>query len=193
MKWRTEPLSEPLRVGLDLEAVPRISWDKPPWWKFILCAGWGTGPEDTHYVEVYDRRPGRFIKRDLFELGAALSEKDIVIVGHNAYRYDVPAVNGLLIEHRLPMLPKLRVQDTLNDLKSGRTYRNSLRAQCKLYGVNLKTGSPDWDLILQGDKASWEEMREYNLNDVVSTLALERGLAAAGLPCPIRTWKPRGR
>jgi hypothetical protein len=185
------PPPEPGRkVGLDLECVPMVSWMAPPTHKFVVCVGWGT-EKSLRYIEAVDRRPGIFEGRELMLLWLDLAAKDTVVVGHNAIKFDLPLINGLMIHHGLDPLPDLRVIDTMNTLKTGQAYRNTLKAQCARYGVNMKDSAPDWDLILQGNKAAWEDMAKYNLNDVVSTLQLERALAAADIPSPVKVWSAR--
>jgi DNA polymerase III epsilon subunit-like protein len=140
-----------------------------------------------------DRRPGRFKTLDLEMVLITLREPGLIVVGHNIARYDLGFLNGILVDHGLGPLPELQTQDTMNTLKTGRAYRNSLRAQCERYGVQLKQGAPDWDKILQGDEAEWDLLKSYNTNDVVCALQLERKLDEAGIPCPVRTWRPRSR
>ena len=179
-----------VRVGLDAETLPYVSWDKPPVHKHAICFAWGT-EDNIEYIESRDQRPGRFKNTDLIRLRSAIAEPTTVVVGHNALRYDLPLLNGVLLANDIPPLPEVRCQDTLNTVKNGYAYRNSLRAQCKRYGVALKEDSPDWDEILLGNKLEWAKMRAYNMADVVSTLQLERALADAGVPVPIQVWKPR--
>jgi len=178
------------RIGLDMEALPFVSWNGPPTHRHAIAIAWGT-EKDVRYIESIDRRPGRFTKPQLAKVRMDLSQPDVVVVGHNALRYDLPLLNGLLISHGLEPLPTLRCQDTMNTLKTGTAYRNTLKAQCERYGVNLKQGGPDWDRVLQGYPDEWALMRAYNCNDVVSTLQLEVALREAGIPCPIKTWKSR--
>jgi hypothetical protein len=181
-----------IKIGLDLEAVPQVNWYGPPIHKHGISIAWGMQGEDMlAYTAALDRRPGRFNVLHLKLLRTALSAKDVVVVGHNVYRYDLPFLNGIMIQHDLGPLPQLSCQDTMNTLKTGQAYRNSLRAQCERYGVQLKEGGPDWDKILMGDKDEWEVLKRYNMNDVVCALQLERKLDAAGLRCPIKEWKPR--
>ena len=196
MKVRFTGEPKPLRrIGLDAEALPAVSWNAPPIYRHALCFGWGEldeqGVGHISYVETKNRRPGRFKLKDLKALREAVVQPDVVIVGHNAARYDLPLLNGVLLAHGLDPLPEVRCIDTMNDLKTGLAYKNTLSAQCKRYDVTLKTGGPDWDLVMFGDKAEWLRMQDYNVNDVVCTLQLERALAAAGLPCPVRVWRPR--
>jgi hypothetical protein len=165
-----------------------VSWGQPPIHRHVVCVGYGT-LDDPHYIETVDRRPGRFQARQLRRMRGYLLQPGTVVVGHNAFRYDMPTLNGVLIAHGVEPLPSMSVQDTMGNHKNGHAYRNSLKAQCRSYGVSLKTGGPDWDRVMMGDRAEWALMREYNLNDVVCTLELERALTAAGLAPPIKTWR----
>ena len=169
-----------------------MNWNGPPIWRHVLCVGWGE-LGSIRYIEARSMRPGRFHDEDLLRVHADLSSGDAIVVGHNVASMDLPILNGLFVVHGLPMLPDVRFQDTMNTVKTGYTYRNTLRAQCERYGITLKTGSPDWDRVLQGFREEWELMETYNMNDVVCTLELERALADAGLPCPIGIWTPRKR
>jgi hypothetical protein len=178
------------RIGLDAEALPMVSWNDRPYHRHVISFAWGAG-DDVNYIETLDRRPGRFNLDDLERLRADVTAPDVVVVGHNAFKYDLPTLNGVLIGHGFDPLPAIRCQDTMNDLKTGGTYKNSLSAQCRRYGVQLKQGGPDWDGVMCGDASEWATMRAYNVNDVVCTLELERALAGAGLPCPVKTWRPR--
>jgi hypothetical protein len=177
------------RVGLDIEALPMVSWHAPPIHRHVVCFGYGP-IDDVRYIETVGRRPGRFRLNHLREMREYLVHPDTVVVGHNAYRFDLPAVNGVLIAHGLDPLPAMKCQDTMGVLKTGYAFRNTLKAQCKKYGVALKGGSPDWDLVMMGDAAEWDKMRAYNIGDVVCTLELERALTAAGLAPPVRIWRP---
>lgn len=171
------------KVGLDVESLWWEDKGSCPWLRLILCVSWGTGPKDmrTIVAEV----PGVFAEEDLEELYEVVTEPGVVIVGHNVRRYDLDVVQGLLGRR----LPAIRHQDTMNDIKMGRVERNTLRARCEKYGINLKSESPDWRKIIQMDEAEWERMVEYCENDVVCALELERALAEDGIPVPMKLWK----
>lgn len=177
------------RIGLDAEALPMVSWHVPPTHRHALCFAYGD-ESDVQYIETRNRRPGRFAVRDLKALRAVIASDDTIVVGHNAARYDLPLLNGVLIAHDIEPLPIVRVQDTMGEHRTGYAFRNTLSAQCRRYGVQLKSGGPDWDRVMMGDRAEWLKMRAYNVNDVVCALQLERALSNAGLPCAIRTWRP---
>lgn len=177
------------RIGFDVEALPKVNWYGAPIHRSVVCLGWGTA-DDPRYAPAKDRRPGPFSLRNLEHIRSEFMAPDIIVVGHNLLRYDLPVLNGVLLGHGLEPLGSLHVQDTMGNLKTGLAIKNSLKAQCERYGIQLKTGAPDWDKIAAGDKVEWEKMREYNLNDVICALQLERALAADGKPVPVKLWKP---
>lgn len=155
-----------------------------------LCFGYGDESK-LHYLAAVDMTPGIFDDNDLFRLQLAVSAKDAVVVAHNA-RYDLDLLNGVCLDHGLDPLPSgIQYIDTMNTLKTGMAYRRKLQDLCKKYGVQLKSGSPDWRLVMQRDIREWDVMREYNLNDVVCTLQLERVYRQKQIPAPIKIWKNR--
>lgn len=177
------------KLGLDAEALSGPEWSEPHS-KIALCFGYGTESK-LNYLAAVDMTPGIFDDNDLFRLQLALSDKDVVVVAHNA-NYDLDLLNGVCLDHGLDPLPSgIRYIDTMNTLKTGMAYRRKLADLCKKYSIQLKGGSPDWRLIMQRDAREWEAMREYNLNDVTCTLQLERVYRQRGIPCPIKTWKNR--
>lgn len=170
------------RVGLDAEA---LWWDDSgslPWTKLALCFSYGV---EGDVRTVVARKPGMFSARQLDELVGVVSAPDVVVVGHNVRRYDLDLLQGV-VRRRLPSIQTI---DTMNDIKFGRAYRNTLKAQCAHYGIQLKMDSPSWLRIIQGDRAEWDKMVTYCENDVECALALERALAAAGVPAPMREWR----
>ena len=185
----TPVLPRDKKIGLDAEAL---------WWPYeggslpgaqlALCFSYGDETNLHYTVALY---PGVFTRESLQRLSKVLSQPDIVVVGHNALKFDLPLLNGTLLYNGLSPLPAIRCQDTLNTLKMGRAYSNSLKAQCKRYGIQLKEDHPDWRKILECEHSEWNRMVEYCKNDVVCALQLERALAKRGIPCPIRTWEPR--
>ncbi len=178
-----------VRIGLDAEALSGPEWIDTHGFQTRLAVCFGFGPaNNVQYIEAVDMTPGVFHRADLEFLVDDI--EGCIIVAHNA-RYDLDLLNGVLLDHKLPMLPELRYLDTMNTLKNGKAFRNTLSARCAAYGVTLKTGSPDWRAVLQRKPEAWAEMEEYNKNDVVCTLELADAYAASGLPCPIKTWRPR--
>lgn len=173
---------EYVRVGLDAEA---LWWDDSgslPWTRLALCFSYGL---EGDIQTVVARKPGDLPRRQLAEMVSLLTAPDVVVVGHNVRRYDLDLLQGVVRDR----LPAIQTLDTMNDLKTGRAYRNTLKAQCAHYGIRLKLDSPNWLRVIQGDRAEWQRMVEYCENDVECALELERALAADGLPVPMRQWR----
>lgn len=171
------------RVGLDIEALWWEDKGSCPWLRVPLCISFGTGGRDLTTIEA--AVPGVFDTRDLELMLDTITREDIILVGHNLARYDLPLLQGILRAD----LTGIQYQDTMGNLKSGRGYRNTLRDQCAHYDINLKQAGPNWLKIIQGDVEEWEVMVEYCENDVECTLQLERALWEDGLPVPIRKWR----
>lgn len=178
-----ESASEPtVRVGLDAEALWWEDKGSVPWSRLGLCWSYGT-LGDIRTVEA--EAPGVFDLDELEEMVDVLTAPNVIVVGHNVRRYDLELLQGTLRRR----LPTFRTQDTMNDLKTGRSYRNTLKAQCSYYDIQLKGDSPDWRLIIEGDREEWQRMVEYCENDVTCALELERALAVDGLAVPIKAWR----
>jgi hypothetical protein len=169
------------KIGLDLEALPDPTgtWYGAAKHKLAVCIGYGV-PNDLHYIEALDRRPGIFSAGDLLEVREAIIGN--VVVAHNA-SYDIGLLNGLLGEHpdlgTNYELPPLFVLDTMGNYKWGGVARNGLSERCDRanrlgWQIKAKIGSPNWKRIAQGDKEEWAIMKEYNLTDVECALGLEK-------------------
>jgi hypothetical protein len=153
------------------------------------CFSWGTA-DDVETITALDMTAGVFSFEDLHYLAEAICEPGVVVVAHNA-SYDLDLLNGTLLAHDLEPLQPVQYQDTMNTLKTGRAFRRTLKDRCAAMNVNLKGGSPDWRAVLQRKPEAWKIMRDYNVNDVVCTLQLERAYAQRGQYVPIKTWQPR--
>jgi hypothetical protein len=177
-----------IHIGLDAETLYWGDDGSLPRQQLALCFSFGTPERIRHVVAT---APGRFNTADLTMLAAQLSQEDVVVVGHNALKFDLPLLNGTLVYNGLEPLPPLRCIDTLGDLKHGMAFSRSLRALCRRYKIQLKEDSPDWRKVLEGDQAEWKRMVSYCDNDVQCALELEQALAKAGIPSPTRTWNPK--
>lgn len=109
-------------------------------------------------------------------LHKALNSAD-VLIGHNSDNFDIKKFNTRAIQYGLDPIQGKKQIDTL---KIARKYfkftSNKLRYIAQYLGVGEKDESPDWDLILAGDRAEIKRMREYNKQDVVVTEAVYKRL-----------------
>lgn len=110
-----------------------------------------------------DDRP---IAESLWKL---LDEADIVI-GHNCDKFDIRKVNARFLIHGMPPPSPYRTIDTLKEArKVFALTSNRLDAIGDVLGVGRKldTGGFDlWARCIQGDSDAFEEMAEYNVQDV---------------------------
>lgn len=178
-----------VRIGLDAEALSGPEWFPAHQTRLAICFGFGTA-DNVGYVQAKDMTAGVFDEEDLMAVAYAVAQPGVIVVAHNA-NYDLDLLNGTLLDHGLDPLPSVQYQDTMNTLKTGRAFRRTLKDRCAALGVNLKGGSPNWRDILQRKPAAWSLMRDYNINDVICTLQLERAYAAREQYVPIKTWHPR--
>jgi len=147
--------------------------------QFVLCwaAKW-LGSDEVITQKLPDHKS--FYKKDreddkkiLEPLWHLMDEADMV-VAHNASRFDVPVVNGRFLYHGMTPPDPYKIIDTLTIAR--REFR-LVSNKLDYLGEYLKEGKKNktdfslWLGCMNGDKASWDEMMAYNVED---TLLLER-------------------
>ena len=104
------------------------------------------------------------------ELSALIDQADI-IVAHNLVKFDLPTIKLRMLYHGLPPLKPVRLVDTLQVAKKAfRFPSNSLDSIASYLGLPRKLGHSGFDLwrrCMQGEDAAFEEMLDYNRQDVV--------------------------
>ncbi len=159
---------------------------------------------------------GDFTFRNMLSIAAGYSESDIgylapgftagaledfiapirggvLVVGHNAVRYDLPMLNGTLVKLGLAPLGKVLVSDTYAHLvKSDYAYSKSLGNMAERFGVQRKGGMSEyaWERAYAGDPEYLDKLRRYNMGDVVTTLELRAELLRRQVLKPPQTWEP---
>lgn len=120
-----------------------------------------------------------------------INEADIV-TGHNIRRFDLPMVNGALLEHGLaPLKAKMSV-DTYADLKKRGDIPASQEYLLDLLGIGKKIhmGQHDWRqsnrLLPEGIKKTYSRCS----GDVYDHMRLRVELVKRGLLKAPRSWKP---
>jgi len=179
---------EPRRVwAFDLEARPG------PWgggdftFRSMLSIAAGFEGKSVAYLA-----PG-FLKYELERLILPLRESNVLVVGHNAVRYDLPMLNGTLVKLGRPPLGPLLVSDTYAHLvKSDYAYSKSLGNMAERFGIQAKGSMSEyaWERAYEGDPEYLEKLKRYNIGDVQVTLELRRVLLERGILKPARVWKP---
>lgn len=176
-------------IGLDVEARPG------PWagsdftFRNMLSLASKTegDAKSIRYVA-----PG-FQAADLEEFIEPLLEPDVIVVTHNGPRYDLPFLSGTRMKLSGKSLPPLRVSDTYAHLpKRGQAFSASLGNLAKRFGVKNKGSMSEyeWEQVYNGNPDALVHLKEYNIQDVLTTLALRRKLLELGLLSPARIWKP---
>ena len=108
------------------------------------------------------------------ELVKLFDEADIVIA-HNGKKFDGPTIMGKALVHGIkPPSPYKWVDTLLIARKEFRFVHNSLEGLAKVLGCEAKgqhknfPGFELWLACLRGEDAAWEEMKLYNIQDVVT-------------------------
>lgn len=141
-----------------------------PW--NILGASWGwLDKEEIKSVSVSARDTTNDYEV-VSILHTVLSEADI-LAGHNSDKFDLRKFNTRALFYGFqPIAPKPSI-DTLKVVRKHLDLPSySLAYINKYFGIEEKTESPDWDLVMAGDEDELRKMRWYNRGDVISTKAL---------------------
>lgn len=166
---------------LDIETAPNLAWV----WRFFkenvgakqvvehseilsFAYKWH-GDSSIHYYDVQHSDELDVLKK----INSVLDEADIV-VAHNGTRFDLPTIQGRALVNGLKPPSPYKQVDTLKVAKSEfRFPSNSLEYLAKVLGVEEKGGHKEfpgfelWAECMKGNPKAWEEMREYNIQDVV--------------------------
>jgi DNA polymerase elongation subunit (family B) len=138
-----------------------------------------------------DMRDDRDIVKAIWKL---LDEADIVIT-QNGKNFDSPRLNARFIEHGLPPPSPYRHLDTYLIARNAADFTSKkleyLTAKlCKKYKKLTHSKYPGWSLwveCLKNNLSAWNEMKKYNIHDVLSTEELYlklRAWAPANAPKP---------
>ena len=141
-------------------------------------------PEHPIYVGpgFRDRHLEKFVK----------NLKGTLVVTHNGPKYDLPFLNGTLIRYGLPSLGRVLISDTYAHLpRRGSAFSASLGNMAQRFEVEHQKGSMsevDWDLAYNSDPLALEKLRDYNIGDCHTTLALRTKLRALSLLAAPRSY-----
>lgn len=184
---------------LDIETSPllaylwelgeqRVSLDQihTDWQIMAWSAKWLKEPNNK--IKYYDIRNAKDDKRILKPLWTLLNEADIVIT-QNGQHFDSRKINARFMLHGLPPPKPYRHIDTYRLVKKVAAHTSNkleyLTAKlCKTHKKISHKKFPGlklWKECLKGNKAAWNEMKFYNIEDVLSTEELYLA---------IRAWAP---
>ena len=163
---------------LDIETSPNtafvwglweqnISHDQVKETSSILCWSAKWLHEKTVMFQSVQHTP---IKKMLAGIHKLLGQADVV-VHYNGGKFDMPVLNKEFVKASFPPPPSTQQIDLYRVVK--RVFRfesNKLDAVCQALGLSKKVkhqGFGMWVGCMEGDKACWKEMEQYNRNDVV--------------------------
>lgn len=126
--------------------------------------------EEVFYFSAQDLSEADLLR----ELVAVLDEADIV-VAHNGRRFDLPVIQGRCLVNNIRPPSPYKIVDTLTVARYEFKFpANSLEYLAKVFGVQDKGGHKNfpgfelWAECLKGNPAAWDEMEEYNIQDIVT-------------------------
>lgn len=167
---------------LDIETAPKIAYV----WRFFkenvgakqvlehghilsFAAKW-LDNDEVIYVENRTEKDRPIVKALLL----LLDEADIV-VAHNGNRFDLPQITARGLVHGLKPPSPYKSVDTCAVARREFSFpSNSLEYLCKVLGLPEKGGHkkfPGFELwleCLRGNDEAWGEMKEYNIQDIVT-------------------------
>lgn len=167
---------------LDIETSPNIAYV----WRFFkenvgakqvlehttimsFAAKW-LGEHQTFYIDAYKNTELQILEH----LNALLDVADIV-VAHNGNKFDLPTIAGRsLVLGLKPPSPFKSIDTCLVARYEFNFPSNSLEYLSGIFGVDKKDnhkkfpGFELWAECLKGNKEAWDEMREYNIQDVIT-------------------------
>lgn len=144
------------------------------WFILSVAAKW-LGEDEVFY---FDQSQAENIEDDreiLEKLWELLNEADVVI-GQNVKKFDTRKVNARFILNGLPKPSTYRQIDTLEIAKQQFGFTsNKLEYMTDKFCSNIKKSKHQkfpghllWSECLKGNQEAWLEMREYNIDDVLS-------------------------
>lgn len=167
---------------VDIETAPSIAYIWQVWkanvgFKQVLERGYLMSYAakwlDSDDVMYNENRHGddKGLVEDLIKL---FDEADVV-VAHNADKFDIPTVNARAVLHKIKPPSPYKTVDTLKVAKANfRFERNTLQYVAHHLGVAEKEehanfpGFELWLQCLKQNDEAWQEMQEYNIQDVLT-------------------------
>jgi DNA polymerase elongation subunit (family B) len=180
-------LNKPSKVLVfDIETAPNLAYVWGKWKQNIyskqfveksyimsFAAKW-LGEDRVIYVDNRHNDDTRLVKT----LYSLLDEADVV-VAHNGDKFDLPTVLGRGVVHGFKPPSPYHSVDTLKVArKKFRFLSNSLADLCQELNLPLKgdhkkfAGFDLWVQCLKQNDDAWDEMKEYNIQDIYSLEAL---------------------
>jgi DNA polymerase elongation subunit (family B) len=182
-----ESLTGPKILAIDIETTPILGYT---WGMYqtnvlhpvkdftLLCYAYQWVGDDDVLFARKKRGNGsdRELARSLYRL---LDEADIV-VAHNADRFDIRKIQARLVVHGLNRPSFFQTVDTLKVTRRNFGFgSNRLKHLAETFDLPRKLenrGFALWLEVMADDPDAWAEMESYNVQDVVTLVALYRRL-----------------
>lgn len=188
MSKRKHKEDQPKTLILDIETAPVLGnvwgmWKQnlglemieKDWYILSFSAKWlGSSNRDIHYFDQKDADDIEDDRLILEALWVLLDEADVV-VAHNGRRFDVPKINTRFLTNKMEVPSPYRVVDTLDIVKRNFKFTSNkleylTEILCKKKKLKHQKfpGFSLWKECMNGNEKAWEEMKRYNIRDVVS-------------------------
>jgi DNA polymerase elongation subunit (family B) len=150
-------------------------------WQVLAWAAKWLNYKNTWYMDVRTMTE----KQILVRLWILLDEADIVIT-QNGQSFDIPKLNARFIEYGMKPPSPIKHLDTYRIAKKVAEFTShkleylteKLCTKYKKLSHKKFPGMSLWTECLKGNTAAWNEMRTYNIHDVLSTEELYMKLRA---------------
>lgn len=173
----------PAILILDIETMPKLAWVWKFWQQNVypkqvvkhghlasFAAKW-LGNDKIIYRE--NRKEDDYMI--IYHLCQLLDKADVVVM-HNGDRFDLPEIRGRALVHGIKPFSPVKTIDTCKIAKREFNFpSNSLEYLSSVLGCNVKKGGhkkfPGFELWLEcirNNEEAWEEMKEYNIDDILS-------------------------
>lgn len=183
----TRAITGPRILTFDIETLPLESYTwgtfdqtvglnqiKTDWAALSIAAKW-LGDDAVWYDDTRHKSTIRDDKDMIAKLCALLDEADIV-VGQNVKKFDLRKIRARALMHGLPPFREPLVQDTMLMARSIGAFTSN---KLEYLSANL-TDTPKsthkefpgfelWLGVMQGNSRAWDEMKAYNIQDVIAT------------------------
>lgn len=180
---------------LDIETAPMVGYHWGLWdqnvalnqilhdWSILSWSAKWVGSDQVMYEDTRNEKDVRNDKKILKNIWKLLDEADIV-VGQNSKSFDIKKLNARFIMNGMKPPSSFRQIDTMRIAKKTFAFTsNKLEYLTKNLCTEHKKSSHAkfggfelWKQCLDGNLEAWEEMRSYNITDILSTEELFRKL-----------------
>lgn len=133
--------------------------------------------------------------KELLEKFLPFYEEAGMVTGHYVRKFDLPILNGSMMEQGLPLLSPRRVQDTkcdLADVAGLSLSQENLGALHRLEASKFHMNDHAWREVARLAPGAMDLARRRVVGDVIQHKQLRQSLLDAGALNPARVWQPGG-